>query len=119
MATGGKVILISTTLTAASTIIPHYLLYLATKGAIEQMVRGLARDLASKEISVNAVSPGPTDTDLFHNGMTEPVLNYVKGLVPRGRLGKPEEVAEALAFFSSDASGWVTGQILRVNGGMA
>lgn len=83
------------------------------------MVRVLAKDLGPKEINVNAVAPGPTDTALFNNGMSPPVLAALKNLNPRGRLGTAEEVAEVMAFFSSPASGWVSGQILRVNGGMA
>lgn len=116
---GARIILVSTTLCHASTISPPYLLYLTTKGAIEQMVRVLAKDLGPKEITINAVAPGPTDTVLFTRGKPEPVLNFIKNLSPQKRLGKPEEIAEAMAFFSSPASGWVSGQILRVNGGMA
>ncbi|KAJ5524757.1 short-chain dehydrogenase/reductase-like protein sdr [Penicillium frequentans] len=116
---GARIILVSTTLCHASTIAPSYLLYLTTKGAIEQMVRVLAKDLGPKEITINAVAPGPTDTVLFTRGKPEAMLNGIKNLSPRGRFGKPEEIAEAMAFFSSPASGWVSGQILRVNGGMA
>ncbi|PWY76503.1 short-chain dehydrogenase/reductase-like protein sdr [Aspergillus sclerotioniger CBS 115572] len=116
---GARIILVSTTLCHASTVNPRYLLYLTTKGAVEQMVRVLAKELGPKEITINAVAPGPTDTALFSNGMSAPVLAAVKNLIPRGRLGTPEEVAEAMAFFSSPTSGWVSGQILRVNGGMA
>lgn len=119
MGAGSRIILVSSTLCHASTVNPRYLLYLTTKGAVEQMVRVLCKDLASKEITVNAVSPGPTDTPLFNKGMSEPALNFVKNLIPRGRLGKPEEIAEVMAFFASEASAWVSGQVLRVNGGMA
>lgn len=83
------------------------------------MVRVLAKDLGPKEITINAVAPGPTDTVLFTRGKPEPVLNAIKNLSPRGRLGTPDEIAEAMAFFSSPVSGWVSGQVLRVNGGMA
>ncbi|PYI06400.1 NAD(P)-binding protein [Aspergillus sclerotiicarbonarius CBS 121057] len=116
---GASIVLVSSTLCHASTVNPRYLLYLTTKGAVEQMVHVLAKDLGPKEITVNAVAPGPTDTALFANGMSAPVLAAVKNLIPRGRLGTPEEVAEVMAFFCSPASGWVSGQILRVNGGMA
>ncbi|RAK98994.1 NAD(P)-binding protein [Aspergillus ibericus CBS 121593] len=116
---GARIILVSTTLCHASTVNPRYLLYLTTKGAVEQMVRVLSKELGPKEISINAIAPGPTDTALFSKGMNPAVLAAVKNLIPRGRLGTPEEVAEAMAFFSSPASGWVSGQILRVNGGMA
>lgn len=120
MPAGSHIILASTSLSKASTIIPAYLLYLATKGAVEQMVRVLSKDLAGqKGISVNAISPGPTDTDLFGNGMTDDVRKYVEGLVPSGRIGKPEEVADAVSFLASDASRWVSGQVVHVNGGFA
>lgn len=115
---GGRIILVSTTLCHASTVTPPYLLYLTTKGAIEQMVRVLAKELG-REITINAVAPGPTDTVLFTRGKPEPVLNAMKNLSPLGRLAKPEEIGEVMAFFSSPASGWVSGQVLRVNGGMA
>ncbi|KAJ5799389.1 NAD(P)-binding protein [Penicillium psychrosexuale] len=104
---GGRIILVSTTLCHASTVTPPYLLYLTTKGAIEQMVRVLAKELGPKEITINAVA------------RPEPVLNAMKNLSPRGHLAQPEEIAEAMGFFSSPASGWVSGQVLRVNGGMA
>lgn len=92
---------------------------MTTKGAIEQMIRVLAKDLGPKEITVNAIAPGPTDTDLLRRGNSEPVPNAIKGLVPNGRLGTPEEMAETMAYFSCSASAWVSGQILCVNGGMA
>ncbi|OQD99329.1 hypothetical protein PENVUL_c065G04731 [Penicillium vulpinum] len=114
-----RIILVSTTLCHVSTVSPPYLLYLATKGAIEQMVRVLAKDLGPKGITINAVAPGPTDTEMFTRGKSESVLNTIKSLIPQGRLGTPEEIAESMAFFSSPASGWVSGQVLRVNGGMA
>lgn len=116
---GGRIILVSTTLCHASTVTPPYLLYLTTKGAIEQTVRVLAKELGPREITINAVAPGPTDTVLFTRGKPEPVLNAMKNLSPLGRLAKPEEIGEVMAFFSSPASGWVSGQVLRVNGGMA
>ena len=114
---GASIILVSTTLCHTSTVNPRYLLYLTTKGAVEQMVHVLAEDLGPKEITVNAVAPGPTDTALSSKGMSAPVLAAVKNLIPRGRLGTPEEIAEVMAFFSSPASGWMSGQILRVNEG--
>ncbi|KAJ5179842.1 NAD(P)-binding protein [Penicillium capsulatum] len=116
---GASIILVSSTLCHASTVTPRYLLYLSTKGAIEQMVRVLAKEFGPKEITVNAVAPGPTDTVLFNNGANEAVLTAMNNMNPRGRLGTPEDIAETMAFLGSPASGWVSGQILRVNGGMA
>ena len=119
MGPGSRVVLISTTLTAASTVTPPYLPYLATKGAIEQMVRVMSKDLGRKGICVNAVSPGPTSTELFMKNQTEQTLKTLSGMNPNGRIGQPEEVADSIAFLSGHDSRWVTGQILRVNGGMA
>lgn len=83
------------------------------------MVRVLAKEFGPKEITVNAVAPGPTDTALFNSGANDAVLAALKSVNPRGRLGNPEEIAETIAFLRSPASGWVSGQVLRVNGGMA
>lgn len=73
-------ILVSTGVCSISTMQPAYLLYAATKGAIEQMVRVLSKDLARKDIMVNAIAPGPTATDLFFKGKTEPVLVHLRTL---------------------------------------
>ena len=94
MPSGSHIVLISTGLTAMSTITPNYLLYVSTKGAIEQMVRVLSKDLARKGIVVNAIAPGPTATDLFLEGKSEQVLKAIAGMSPFGRIGKPEEIAE-------------------------
>ena len=119
MTSGGRIILFSTTQCTASTVTPNYLAYVSSKGAIEQMTRALSKDLARKGIMVNAVSPGPTATDLFMKGKSEQVLKTIAGFNPQGRIGKPEEIADAVAILSSEASSWVTGQVLRVNGGHA
>ena len=83
------------------------------------MTRGLSKDLARKGITVNTVAPGPTSTELFLNGKSEQLLKTIAGFNPQNRIGQPEEIAEVVAFLGSDASSWVTGQTLRVNGGMA
>ncbi|CAF9942181.1 MAG: hypothetical protein HETSPECPRED_005384 [Heterodermia speciosa] len=119
MPEGSHIVLISTTLTAASTVMPPYLPYLATKGAIEQMVRVLSKDLGRKGICVNAVSPGPTGTELFLKNQNEQTLKMLSSLNPRGRIGEPQEIADSIAFLCSSDSRWVLGQNLRVNGGMA
>ena len=107
----------STSLTGANTLTPGYTLYVSTKGAVEQMVRGISKDLGRRNIAVNAVSPGPTATELFFNGKSEQTLQMFRGMNPRGRIGEPEDIAEVVAFLSSKESGWVMGQNLRVNGG--
>lgn len=119
MSSGGRIILFSTTQCTASTVTGNYLAYCASKGAIEQITRVLSKDLARRGILVNAVSPGPTATDLFLKGKPEGVIKAISGLNPQGRLGKPEEIAETVNFLAGPASSWVTGQVLRVNGGHA
>ena len=117
MPKGSHVIFISTTLAGASTVQPPYLLYLATKGAIEQMTRVISKDLGKKGIFVNAVAPGPTGTELFYKGKSEEMLKMIAGFNPQNRIGTPEEVAETILFLGR--APWVAGQIIRVNGGMA
>jgi NAD(P)-dependent dehydrogenase (short-subunit alcohol dehydrogenase family) len=77
----------------------------------------LARELARKGVTVNAVAPGFIETDMVSN-LPEAALNQVKAITPMGRLGKPEEIADAVVFLASPKSAYVTGQVLAVNGGM-
>ena len=121
MKEGSHIILLSTSLCALSNITPNYLLYVHSKGAIEQMVRVLAKDLGRKGIAVNAVAPGPTGTDLFYQGKSEQLVKTIAGFNPFNKIGEPEQIARAIAFLSGgDGKGgvWVNGQIMRVNGGM-
>jgi 3-oxoacyl-[acyl-carrier protein] reductase len=119
MSPGSRVIFFSSSLLAASTITPPYLLYAATKGAIEQMTRVLAKDLGKQQINVNVVSPGPTGTDLFLKGKSDELIKMIASGNPYGRLGEPEEMADVVTFLSSSDSRWVNGQNIRINGGMA
>jgi 3-oxoacyl-(acyl-carrier-protein) reductase len=91
--------------------------YAAAKGALIAFSESLARELARKGITVNAVAPGFIDTDMV-KGMPEAALEQVKAMTPMGRLGKPEEIASAVAFLASPRSSYITGQVLAVNGGM-
>ena len=118
MASGSHVILVSTSLTQASTVMPGYLLYNTTKGAIEQMVRVMSKDLMRQGICVNAVAPGPTGTELFFKGKNEQMLKMIAGFSPANRIGTPEEVADVVHFLSGEGSRWMSGQVVRVNGGM-
>ncbi|KAL8738156.1 MAG: hypothetical protein Q9181_001014 [Wetmoreana brouardii] len=116
MAPGSHIILFSTSLCVNSGLTPNYLLYVTSKGAIEQMTRVMAKDVARKGITVNAIAPGPTGTELFYRGKSEQLINMIAGASPFGRLGQPEEIADATAFLCGNDSHWVSGQILRVNG---
>jgi 3-oxoacyl-[acyl-carrier protein] reductase len=91
--------------------------YAAAKGAVISFTESLARELARKGITVNAVAPGFIETDMV-SAMPEAALNQVKAMTPMGRLGKPEEIADAVVFLASPRSSYVTGQVLGVNGGM-
>ncbi|KAL8928900.1 MAG: hypothetical protein Q9172_000738 [Xanthocarpia lactea] len=116
MAPGSHVVLLSTSVCKNSSIMPNYLLYITSKGAIEQMTRVMAKDLARKGINVNAIAPGPTGTELFYKGKSEQLINMIAGLSPFNRLGQPEELADGIALLCGNDSRWISGQVLHVNG---
>ncbi|KAJ3286196.1 hypothetical protein HK104_009146 [Borealophlyctis nickersoniae] len=116
MSEGGRIIFFSTSLTAATMVAPNYALYNATKGAVEQLARVLAKDLGKRGINVNTISPGPTATDLFLNGKSEQQINFLANLSPFGRLGQPDDIASVVAFLVGPDAKWVSGQNIRVNG---
>jgi len=90
--------------------------YAAAKGALHAASRSLARELGSRGITVNCVSPGLIDTPMSV-GAFEPA--FVERMIPLGRMGKPEDVAAAVSFLAGDGAGYITGQVVPVNGGMA
>ncbi len=99
--------------------IPGYAIYNATKAAVESFTHVFAKELRGRNITVNAVAPGPVATELFLNGKTdEQIQNFAK-MPPLERLGQPEDIANVVSFLAGPESGWVNGQILRANGGLA
>jgi 3-oxoacyl-[acyl-carrier protein] reductase len=117
MSSGSSIVLVSSSQCHASTVTGPYTLYCATKGAIEQMVRTMSKDLSPKGINVNAVAPGPTGTDLFFKGKTQEMIDRLASMNPKNRIGTPEEIANAVVFLALPASIWVSGQVMLVNGG--
>ncbi|MFJ3419876.1 SDR family oxidoreductase [Streptomyces sp. NPDC086082] len=113
---GGAIINFSTTVTR--TKFPTYGGYVASKAAVEAMTLVLARELRGKDITVNAVAPGPTATPLFLDGKDDTTVENLAKAAPLERLGTPDDIAESVAFLAGPAR-WVNGQVLFANGGLA
>jgi 3-oxoacyl-[acyl-carrier protein] reductase len=113
---GGAIVNFSTTVTRTS--FPGYGAYVASKAAVEGMTLILARELRGKDITVNAVAPGPTATALFLDGKDDAAVASLSKAAPLERLGQPEDIAETVAFLAGPAR-WVNGQVIFANGGLA
>lgn len=113
---GGAIINFSTTVTKTS--FPTYGAYVASKAAVEGITLILARELRGKDITVNAVAPGPTATPLFLDGKDESTIANLAKAAPLERLGQPDDIAETVAFLAGPAR-WVNGQVIYANGGLA
>jgi 3-oxoacyl-[acyl-carrier protein] reductase len=114
---GGRIINFSSSALALN--IPGYAIYNATKAAVESFTHVFAKELRGRNITVNAVAPGPVATELFLHGKSEEQIQNFAKMPPLERLGQPEDIANVVSFLAGPDSGWVNGQILRANGGLA
>jgi 3-oxoacyl-[acyl-carrier protein] reductase len=112
---GGAIVNFSSSVTKLA--LPTYTAYAATKGAVDAMTLILAKELRGRDITVNAVAPGPTATPLFLDGKDAATVDHLAKLAPLERLGLPIDIAEAVSFLAGPAR-WVNGQVLYVNGGV-
>ena len=112
---GGAVVNISSTLAQAS--MPGASAYSGTKAAVERITSALAAELGPQGIRLNSVAPGITETDMSA-GVPQEMLDGMIAQTPLGRLGRPEDIAKAVAFLASDDASWITGQVLQSSGGL-
>ena len=113
---GGRIISMSSSVVGLS--LPGYGVYTATKAALEALTRVLASELRGRNVTVNAVAPGPTATALFLDGKSPALIDRLMKMSPLERLGEPAEIANVVAFLAGPDGAWVNGQVLRANGGM-
>jgi 3-oxoacyl-[acyl-carrier protein] reductase len=113
---GGRIINFSSSVTGL--LQPTYGVYAATKAAVEAMTSILAKELRGRDITVNAIAPGPTATRLFLDGKPAQVIDHLAKLAPLERLGQPDDIAGAVAFLVGPDGAWINGQTLRANGGI-
>jgi 3-oxoacyl-[acyl-carrier protein] reductase len=112
---GGRIVNISSSVVGLYH--PNYAVYTATKAGVEALTRTLMKELRGRNITVNAVAPGPIATALFYDGKPQSVIDHMTNLSPLQRLGTPEDVAGAVAFLAGPDGSWINGQVLRANGG--
>ena len=117
LAEGGSIINFSSSTTRV--MMPTYATYVATKGAVEQLTRVFAKEVGTRGINVNAVLPGPTNTELFTKGKPQEVIDRLASLNAFNRLGQPEDIAKTVTFLASDDAKWISGQTIGLNGAMA
>lgn len=113
---GGRVVNFSSTTVVMN--LPNYAVYSGSKAAVEVLTPIFAKEMRGRNITVNAVAPGPVATDLFFNGKTEAQIQHFANMPPLQRLGQPDDIASAVAFLVGPDGGWVNGQVLRANGGL-
>lgn len=117
VASGGRIIALSSSVIAKS--LPGYGPYIASKAGVEGLVRVLANEMRGRNVTVNAVAPGPVATELFLGGKTDAQIDQLAKVAPLERLGQPDDIARAISFLAGPDGAWVNGQVLRANGGFA
>jgi 3-oxoacyl-[acyl-carrier protein] reductase len=115
MGRGGRVINMSSSVTVMKQV--AYGPYAATKAAVDMFTRALAEEMRGRDITVNAVAPGATATELFFGGKSDDRVDMLRRMSPLERLGTPEEVAAVVSFLVGPDGGWINGQTIRTNGG--
>src|SRR6266446_4629759 len=113
---GGRIISFSSSVVGLYQ--PTYAVYAATKAGVEAMTHVLSKELRGRNITVNAIAPGPTATDLFLKGKPQDVVDHLAKLAPLERLGQPEDIANAVAFLAGSDGSWINGQVIKANGGI-
>jgi 3-oxoacyl-[acyl-carrier protein] reductase len=113
---GGRVVNVSSIATEAPP--PGLAVYTATKAALEALTRTFAAELGPQRVTVNAVSPGTTDTEMYESLGSPEFEQQAVARTPLGRLGRPEEIADVIAFLASDEAAWITGQVITASGGL-
>jgi 3-oxoacyl-[acyl-carrier protein] reductase len=113
---GGRVVNFSTSVVGLK--LESYGVYAATKAAVETLTSIFAKELRGRSITVNAIAPGPTATDLFFEGKSQELVERLAKMSPLERLGSPDDIADAVSFIASPEAGWINGQTLRANGGI-
>ncbi|WP_370239159.1 SDR family oxidoreductase, partial [Neptunomonas phycophila] len=113
---GGRVINFSSSVVGLK--LENYGVYAATKAAVETLTAIMAKEMRGKNITVNAVAPGPTATELFLKGKPDELVERMAKMSPLERIGTPDDIASVVSFLANPDSGWVNGQVLRANGGV-
>ena len=114
---GGRIVALSTSVIAKA--LPGYGPYIASKAGVEGLVHVLANELRGRNITVNAIAPGPVGTELFFDGKSAQLIEQIARQAPLERIGEPDEIAAAVAFLAGPDGAWVNAQVIRVNGGFA
>jgi 3-oxoacyl-[acyl-carrier protein] reductase len=117
VAAGGRIVAFSTSVIAKA--FPTYGPYVASKAGVEGLVHVLANELRGRNITVNAVAPGPVATELFLNGKSEAQVDQIAKMAPLERLGQPDDIAGVVSFLAGPDGAWINSQVLRANGGFA